>query len=162
MKDESGLCCPVCKARFRGATECSRCGADLTALMLLAAHAYTLRQVARQALKSGDAQTAQATVQAAQGLHSTAEGGLLQFACAFAANFTKSPFSGFADALCPEPNEREIGFPAAAGLCTLRANPPRDPSGTCLKYPQTAHDGKTRTLRDTPGFPFIQQNETGR
>jgi hypothetical protein len=81
MSGENGLCCPVCKARFRGAGECSRCGADLTALMLLAAHAYALRQAARQALESGDAQTALASARAAQGLHSTAEGWLLQFAC---------------------------------------------------------------------------------
>lgn len=86
MSGESGLCCPVCKARFRGDAQCSRCSADLTALMLLAAHAYTLRQAARQALKSGDAQTALASARAAQGLHSTAEGRLLQFACALAAN----------------------------------------------------------------------------
>lgn len=84
MSGESGLCCPVCKARFRGAAECSRCGADLTALMLLAAHAHALRQAARQALRSGDARTALASARAAQGLHSTAEGGLLQSACALA------------------------------------------------------------------------------
>jgi len=81
MSGENELCCPVCKARFRGAGECSRCGADLTVLMLLAAHAYALRQAARQALESGDAQTALASARAAQGLHSTAEGWLLQFAC---------------------------------------------------------------------------------
>jgi len=81
MSGENGLCCPVCKARFRGAGGCSRCGADLTALMLLAAHAYALRQAARQALESGDAQTALVSARAAQGLHSTAEGWLLQFAC---------------------------------------------------------------------------------
>ena len=86
MSGESGLCCPVCKARFRGAAECSRCGGDLTALMLLAAHAYALRQAARQALKSGDAQTALASARAAQGLHSTAEGRLLQIACTLAAD----------------------------------------------------------------------------
>jgi hypothetical protein len=49
--------------------------------MLLAAHAYALRQAARQALESGDAQTALVSARAAQGLHSTAEGWLLQFAC---------------------------------------------------------------------------------
>jgi hypothetical protein len=32
--------CQVCQARFRGTAEWSRCGAELTALMLLAAHAY--------------------------------------------------------------------------------------------------------------------------
>ena len=28
--------CPVCQARFRGAAECSRCGADLTAITRMA------------------------------------------------------------------------------------------------------------------------------
>jgi len=81
MTGERGLCCPVCKARFRGAAECSRCGADLTALMLLVAQAYALREAARQALRSGDARNALASACAAQGLHSTAEGDLLQFVC---------------------------------------------------------------------------------
>lgn len=79
MKDDlhSPSCCPVCQARFRGSLQCSRCGADLTALMLLAVHAYVLRQAARQALKQGDCQAALASTQAAQRLHSTAEGRLL-------------------------------------------------------------------------------------
>jgi hypothetical protein len=45
--------------------------------MLLAAHAYVLRQAARQELKQGDCQAALASTQAAQRLHSTAEGCLL-------------------------------------------------------------------------------------
>ena len=46
--------CPVCQARFRGTPECSRCGADLQPLMILAARAYQSRQAARQALLRGD------------------------------------------------------------------------------------------------------------
>jgi uncharacterized protein (UPF0212 family) len=69
--------CPVCGARFRGSSQCSRCGAGLTALMLLAAHAYVLRQAARQALKEGDYHAALASAQAAQRLNSTAVGSLL-------------------------------------------------------------------------------------
>lgn len=46
--------CPVCTARFRGTAACSRCGADLTPLMRLAAEAYRLRRAARQAVFSGD------------------------------------------------------------------------------------------------------------
>jgi hypothetical protein len=69
--------CPVCQARFRGSAVCSRCGADLSALMLLAAQAYALRQSARRSLRLGDCQTALASVQAAQRLHSTAKGSLL-------------------------------------------------------------------------------------
>jgi predicted amidophosphoribosyltransferase len=84
MSGESALCCPVCQARFRGAQQCSRCGADLTAPMLLAAHAYALRQAARQALRSGDGRTGLESACAAQGLHSTPEGSLLQSASALA------------------------------------------------------------------------------
>jgi 2-keto-3-deoxy-galactonokinase len=86
MTGERGLCCPVCKARFRGAAECSRCGADLTALMLLVAQAYALRQAARQTLRSGAAQNALASARAAQSLHSTAEGDVLQSVCGVLAN----------------------------------------------------------------------------
>jgi hypothetical protein len=82
--------CPVCRARFRGSSQCSRCGADLTALLLLAAHAYVLRQAARQSLRQGDWQAALASVQAAQRLHRTPEGSLLNVVCTTAAN----PFSG--------------------------------------------------------------------
>ena len=86
MNGNGGLRCPVCEVGFRGASECSRCGADLTALMLLAAHAYVLRQSAQQSLRTGNGRTALASVQAAQGLHSTPEGDLLQIVCAAAAN----------------------------------------------------------------------------
>jgi hypothetical protein len=79
MKDDlhRPASCPVCLARFRGSSQCSRCGADLTALMLLAAHAYVLRQAARQSLRQGDCRAALDSAQAAQRLHSTAEGSLL-------------------------------------------------------------------------------------
>jgi hypothetical protein len=50
--------------------------------MLLTAHAFALRQASRRALKSGDARSALVSARAAQGLHATAEGGVLQFACA--------------------------------------------------------------------------------
>ncbi len=84
MKED--LRCPVCQARFRASAECSRCGADLTALMLLAAHAYLLRQTARQSLMQRDCQTALASVQVAQHLHSTEEGSLLRSICVLVAN----------------------------------------------------------------------------
>jgi predicted amidophosphoribosyltransferase len=47
--------CPVCRARFRGTRLCSRCGADLTPLMLLTARAWHLRERAREALRASDA-----------------------------------------------------------------------------------------------------------
>jgi hypothetical protein len=46
--------CPVCRARFRNARECSRCGADLTIIMTLAAAAWRMRKAARQALLDDD------------------------------------------------------------------------------------------------------------
>ena len=46
--------CPVCQARFRGASICSRCGADLGRLMRLAAEAWRLRAAARTALAAGE------------------------------------------------------------------------------------------------------------
>ena len=58
--------CPVCRARFRGTRECSRCGADLTVLMGLAASAWRLRQAARRALLEGDPGRAHALVSQAQ------------------------------------------------------------------------------------------------
>jgi hypothetical protein len=73
--------CPVCQARFRRGAICSRCGADLTPLMLLVAGAYSLRQAARQALQAGDEQAALATAEAAQDLHATSQGSLLQIVC---------------------------------------------------------------------------------
>jgi hypothetical protein len=76
--------CPVCRARFRGMTTCSRCGADLTLLTLLAARAYRLRQQARQALRVGDGASALACVEQAQSLRATLEGSLLRWICTVA------------------------------------------------------------------------------
>jgi len=69
--------CPVCQARFRGSSQCSRCGADLLPLMTLAAHAWRLREAARQALRQGDCSAALASARAAQQLQATEEGRLL-------------------------------------------------------------------------------------
>ncbi|MBN1422779.1 MAG: hypothetical protein JXP34_28645 [Planctomycetes bacterium] len=46
--------CPVCRASFRGTAACSRCGADLAPLMVLAAKAHLLRRAARDVLRAGD------------------------------------------------------------------------------------------------------------
>ena len=73
--------CPVCRARFRGAARCSRCGADLAVLMLLSAHAYRLRQRARQFLRKADCRTALDCVERAQRLRTTPEGNLLRWVC---------------------------------------------------------------------------------
>jgi hypothetical protein len=81
--------CPVCQARFRGASICSRCGADLTPLMLLAAHAYSLRRSARRSLRAGDGQSALAAAKAAQNLHAVPQGGILEMVCAAAVGIAK-------------------------------------------------------------------------
>jgi hypothetical protein len=73
--------CPVCGARFRGVAICPRCGADLMPMMLLAAHAYSRRQSARQSLRAGDAQAALAAAEAAQELHATPQGRILKAVC---------------------------------------------------------------------------------
>jgi hypothetical protein len=83
--------CPVCQARFRRGAICSRCGADLTPLMLLVARAYSLRQAARQALQAGDEQAALAAAEAAQDLHATSQGSLLQIVCTAAVRTAQPP-----------------------------------------------------------------------
>lgn len=50
--------CPVCQARFRGDTICSRCGADLRQLMLLTIEAWRSREASREALIREDYATA--------------------------------------------------------------------------------------------------------
>lgn len=66
--------CPVCKARFRGQRQCSRCGADLSRLMLVMARAYNLRRQAQRALLEARYHDACELVQEAQSLHRTALG----------------------------------------------------------------------------------------
>jgi hypothetical protein len=66
--------CPVCRARFRGTSVCSRCGADLTVLMTLAAAAWRLRQAARQALAAGEFAHARDLAAQAQHICSTPAG----------------------------------------------------------------------------------------
>ena len=70
--------CPVCQARFRGARICSRCGADLEPLMVLAVKAWQLRQAARQALDEGDVERALGIATEAQGIQSTESGEALR------------------------------------------------------------------------------------
>jgi len=70
--------CPVCQARFRGARICSRCGADLEPLMVLAVKAWQLRQAARQALGAGDVEQALGLAVEAQGIQDTGSGEALR------------------------------------------------------------------------------------
>jgi hypothetical protein len=70
--------CPVCHARFRGSRLCSRCGADLGPLMILAVRAWRLREEARDALTRGDLAEARRLASAAQALHRTPRGASLE------------------------------------------------------------------------------------
>jgi hypothetical protein len=75
--------CPVCRARFRGASICSRCGADLTVLMTLVAASWRLRQAARQALAAGDLPRAKDLAAQARQICDTPEGKSLEIVSAF-------------------------------------------------------------------------------
>jgi predicted amidophosphoribosyltransferase len=77
---ETGTC-PVCRASFRGAENCPRCGAHLGKLMLISAYAYALRRTAVERVLAGDAQAALAAVEAAQGLQATMQGEKLLRVC---------------------------------------------------------------------------------
>lgn len=66
--------CPVCKARFRAQRQCSRCGADLSRLMLVVASAYQLRCQAGQALRETRYRAAYELSTKAQDLHHTTLG----------------------------------------------------------------------------------------
>jgi len=69
--------CPVCQARFRGAAVCSRCGADLTRPMRIAAEAWRLREAARGAIKAGEFGRALELAGTAQEAQATADGEIL-------------------------------------------------------------------------------------
>jgi hypothetical protein len=66
--------CPVCQARFRGSSECSRCGADLATIMGLAAGAWRMREASRQAIAGGDLARARALAAQAQEICRTPAG----------------------------------------------------------------------------------------
>jgi len=75
--------CPVCRARFRGSRECSRCGADLTTILSLAAAAWRMRNAARRALLEDDLDRARATAARAESICHTAAGARLQELCSW-------------------------------------------------------------------------------
>jgi hypothetical protein len=70
--------CPVCRARFRGSSDCSRCGADLTIVMNLAAAAWRMRQAARQAIAQGDPHGARQLASQAESICHTQAGARLE------------------------------------------------------------------------------------
>ena len=65
---------PVCRAKFRETRQCSRCGADLSVLMTLAASAHRYRTNARNAIRAGNFKKASAQAKQAQEFHATEEG----------------------------------------------------------------------------------------
>lgn len=70
--------CPVCRARFRSSTTCSRCGADLTAVMTLVAAAWRARETSRQSLAAGNFVRSAALATRAGQLHRTPAGRSLE------------------------------------------------------------------------------------
>jgi hypothetical protein len=70
--------CPVCQARFRGARVCSRCGADLEPLMILAVQSWRLRVAARNALGAGRFELALQLAEQAQAMQWTPGGEALR------------------------------------------------------------------------------------
>jgi hypothetical protein len=72
---EKGLMrCPVCRAKFRGSRQCSRCGADLGGIMILSARAQLYRANARKSLYALHFEKAHELAAAAQKTHATETG----------------------------------------------------------------------------------------
>ena len=74
MGIQKPLCCPVCRAKFRGTRECSRCGADLNGIMMLSARAQLYRAEARKSIYALNFEKARQLVAAAQKEHATETG----------------------------------------------------------------------------------------
>ena len=74
MKVQESMRCPVCRAKFRGTRLCSRCGADLTGLMILSARARHNRIKARKSLLNLNFEKAHKLAVAAQREHATEMG----------------------------------------------------------------------------------------
>ena len=72
---EPSFRCPTCRAPWREAPECPRCGADLAPLMQVVVKAWQLREEARTSLWAGDRPAeAVALARAACQLHLTERG----------------------------------------------------------------------------------------
>lgn len=74
MDRKGSLRCPVCRAKFRGTRECSRCGADLTGIMVLSARAQRYRANARKSLYALNFEKARDFAATAQKEHATETG----------------------------------------------------------------------------------------
>ena len=73
-KNGSSSRCPVCRAKFRGTRQCSRCGADLTELMIFSVRAQRCRANARKSLFALNFEKAHEFAAAAQKEHATETG----------------------------------------------------------------------------------------
>jgi hypothetical protein len=74
MHNQGLLRCPVCRAKFRGTRQCSRCGADLTGIMVLSARAQRCRANARKSLYALNFEKANELAAAAQKEQATETG----------------------------------------------------------------------------------------
>ena len=74
MDIKESLRCPVCRAKFRGTRQCSRCGADLTAVMVLSARAHHCRANAKKSLYALNFEKAHGLAATAQREHATESG----------------------------------------------------------------------------------------
>jgi len=74
MGIQGPLRCPVCRAKFRGTRECSRCGADLSGIMMLSARAQLYRSDARKSIYALNFEKALDHAAKAQKAHATETG----------------------------------------------------------------------------------------
>ncbi len=74
MGIQGSLRCPVCHAKFRGTRECSRCGADLSGIMMLSARAQLYRTDARKSIYGLNFEKARELAAAAQKEHASETG----------------------------------------------------------------------------------------
>jgi len=103
--------CPVCLARFRGARICSRCGADLEPLMILAVKSWRLRAASRAAIGAGQFEQALNLAQQSQQAQHTPAGEALRVVSALgnagglAAGVLRAPEGPLLDASYPSPDD---------------------------------------------------------
>ncbi len=74
MVDTERYRCPVCKASFRGANLCPRCGATLDPILRIIAEASALRAKAAQLVQSGHFEEARQAAARAQRYDATETG----------------------------------------------------------------------------------------
>ncbi len=109
METAATPACPVCRASFRGALRCPRCGADLEPVMNLLAAAWSMREGARRALRAGEFARARRLAEGAADLHATGTArdlALLAAICAGAEGLAGGAPAGRQEA--PLPNSHRI------------------------------------------------------